>query len=290
MASRNTTRARDIDRSNTCTLLDAGYGEGQLDFDEHKSRTAAAMSARTLGELESLVTDLQLPTALTDTLTVTDRTSPPRQLALKAGVAAAAVVAAAVTLVMVNQDGPDPAPAAAAPVVAPLAPNPPAPPAPGKYADIKPVVIAPIDTLTAAGIEEFIRKYREKFGDTLVYDVSFFGDYASITRMVPGQPGSEQDFSFRGGFQPDSVSSHSGSEPPFDLASVNLGALTGHLLGAAESVRVPGGTVSHIGMQFEDGDPVVSIYVNNEKTGASGYLELTPTGEVTRVSAYSPTR
>ncbi|AQA23010.1 hypothetical protein BTZ20_0124 [Rhodococcus sp. MTM3W5.2] len=285
MASRNTTRARDIDRSNTCTLLDAGYGEGQLDFDEHKSRTAAAMSARTLGELESLVTDLQLPTALTDTLTAADRPAPPRRGVLLAGVAAA-VVAAAVTLVLINQDGPDPA--AAAPPIAPVAPNHPAPPAPDKYADVAPRVVAPIDTLTAAGIEDFIRIYRDKFGDTLVYDVYFRSDYTNLTRMVPGQPGSEQDYTFRGGFDPDSVSSRSGDEPPFDLASVDLGALAGHLLGAAESVQVPGGTISYIGMQVHGGDPTVSINVNNEETGASGSLELSPKGEVTRVSVYSP--
>ncbi|MFG1783817.1 DUF1707 domain-containing protein [Rhodococcus oryzae] len=285
MASRNKTRARDIDRSNTCTLLDAGYGEGQLDFDEHNSRTAAAMSARTLSELESLVTDLQLPTALTDTLSVEDRPAQPRRGALLAGVAV--VAAAAVALIVINQDGPDPAPATASPPVAPLAPIPPAAPAPDKYADVAPRVVAPIDTLTATGIGEFITKYRDKFGDTLVYDAYFYGDYAGVTRMAPGQPGNEQDYTFRGGFDPDSVTSHTGDEPPFDLASVKLDALAGHLLGAAESVQVPGGTISHIGMQFEDGDPTVSIYVNNEKTGASGYLELSPTGEVTRVSTPS---
>jgi hypothetical protein len=285
VASRNTTRARDIDRSNTCTLLDAGYGEGQLDFDEHKSRTAAAMSARTLRELESLVTDLQLPTALTDTLSAADRPAPPRRGALVAGIAV--VVAAAVALILINQDGPDPAPATAAPPVAPLAPIPPAAPAPDKYADVAPRVIAPIDTLTAAGIEEFIRKYRERFGDTLVYDANFRSDYVSITRMMPDQPDREQDYTFRGGFDPDSVSSHTSDDPPFDLASVDLDALAGHLLGAAQSVRVPGGAINYIGMQFEQGDPTVSIYVDNEETGASGYLELSPTGEVTRVSTPS---
>ncbi|MFI6430263.1 DUF1707 domain-containing protein [Rhodococcus oryzae] len=286
MASRNTTRARDIDRSNTCTLLDAGYGEGQLDFDEHKSRTAAAMSARTLRELESLVTDLQLPTALTDPLTGADRPAPPRRRALLAGVAV--VVAAAVALIVINQDGPDPAPATAAPPVAPLAPIPPAPPAPDKYADVAPRVVPRIDTLTATGIEDFIRIYRDKFGDTLVYDVYFRADYTNLTRMAPGQPDRVQDYTFRGGFAPDSVSSDTGDEPPFDLASVDLDALAGHLLGAPESVQVPGGTIGYIGMQVHGGEPTVSIYVNNEVTGASGSLELSPKGEVTRVSVYSP--
>ncbi|MFC7448501.1 DUF1707 SHOCT-like domain-containing protein [Rhodococcus daqingensis] len=286
MTSRRTTRARDIDRSNTCTLLDAGYGEGQLDFEEHKSRTAAAMSARTLGELESLVTDLQLPAALTDTLPEPEPASP-RRLPLKAGIAAAAVAVAAVALVQLNRDGPDPAPAAAAPLVP--APAAPAPAPPDAYSDVAPVVITPIDTLTAGGIEQFRDKFRKKFGDTLVYDVNFFDDYVSITRMMPGQPDREQDYSFRGGFQADTATSHSGDEPPFDLASVDLNALAGHLLGAAESLHVPGGTISHIRMEVEDGDPQVTVFVGNDATGASGHMYLRPNGEIAAVYPYSPT-
>ncbi|MGW6374486.1 DUF1707 SHOCT-like domain-containing protein [Rhodococcus sp. NPDC055112] len=288
MASRNTTRARDIDRSNTCTLLDAGYGDGQLDFDEHKSRTSAAMSARTLGELESLVTDLQLPKALTDTLAAPDRPASPRRLVLLVGVAVAAVVAA-VTLTALNKDGPDPAPAAAAPVVAPLAPNPPAPPAPDKYADVAPVVIPQIDTSTANGIEQFITRYRDKFGDTLVYEATFFGDYARLTRVVPDQPGREQPYSFRGGFEADSATSHSGAEPPFDLASIDLRALAGHLGGAAESLRVPGGVISHISTEVDQDDgPQISVHVNNEATGASGHMYLRPNGEIAGMYPDSP--
>ncbi|MFD4182925.1 DUF1707 domain-containing protein [Rhodococcus sp. NPDC058514] len=271
MTSRNTTRARDIDRSNACTLLDAGYGEGQLAFEEHKSRTAAAMSARTLGELESLVTDLQLPTALTDTLAAPARPARSPRPALIVCGAAVAVVTGVV-----------------APAVAQLGqvPN---PAAPDKYADVAPTVIAPIDTVTAGGIEQFVKKYRDKFGDTLVYDATFYGDYVGLARVVPDAPGREQPYAFRGGFDAGEVTNHSGDEPPFDLAGVDVGALAGHLLGAADSLRVPGGEISHISMEVGRYGPQVSVYVNNEATGASGHMYLRPNGEVAAVYPYSPT-
>ncbi|WFR73020.1 DUF1707 domain-containing protein [Prescottella defluvii] len=59
-------RARDIDRAQTCGLLDAGYAEGQLDPTEYESRTATAMKAKTLGELDALVSDLQIPEHLVE--------------------------------------------------------------------------------------------------------------------------------------------------------------------------------------------------------------------------------
>ncbi|MHC3370632.1 DUF1707 SHOCT-like domain-containing protein [Rhodococcus aetherivorans] len=63
MVSRHTprTRARDIDRALVCGRLDTAYTDGQLDFGEHRDRTARAMSAKTLGELADLVRDLQPP-------------------------------------------------------------------------------------------------------------------------------------------------------------------------------------------------------------------------------------
>lgn len=59
-------RARDLDRSNVSSVLDAAYAEGQLGADEYHDRTAKAASAKTLGELDALLADLQSPTAVTD--------------------------------------------------------------------------------------------------------------------------------------------------------------------------------------------------------------------------------
>ncbi len=47
-------------------MLDAAYAEGQLGADEYHDRTAQATAAKTLGELERVVGDLQVPTAVRD--------------------------------------------------------------------------------------------------------------------------------------------------------------------------------------------------------------------------------
>jgi uncharacterized protein DUF1707/uncharacterized protein DUF4333 len=58
---RSFVRANDVDRSLVCGTLDAAYADGELDGAEHASRITAAMAAKTRGELQDLVSDLQLP-------------------------------------------------------------------------------------------------------------------------------------------------------------------------------------------------------------------------------------
>ena len=53
------TRASDADRNSTCQTLDSALAEGQLSMEEHRQRVTAATNAVTLGELQSLVSDLQ---------------------------------------------------------------------------------------------------------------------------------------------------------------------------------------------------------------------------------------
>ncbi|MGN0065316.1 MAG: DUF1707 domain-containing protein [Nocardioides sp.] len=52
-------RARDTDREAVARLLSAAYGEGQIDLDEHERRSGEVWQARTVGQLEGLVGDLQ---------------------------------------------------------------------------------------------------------------------------------------------------------------------------------------------------------------------------------------
>lgn len=53
-------RATDLDRASVGALLDRAYAEGQLDTREHDQRIAAAMSAKTRGNLLVLLRDLQV--------------------------------------------------------------------------------------------------------------------------------------------------------------------------------------------------------------------------------------
>ncbi|WP_433681542.1 DUF1707 domain-containing protein [Nocardia sp. CA-119907] len=59
-------RARDLDRANASSVLDAAYAEGQLGADEYRDRTAKAEVARTIADLDRLTSDLQLPSAVRD--------------------------------------------------------------------------------------------------------------------------------------------------------------------------------------------------------------------------------
>ncbi|MCL8024396.1 DUF1707 SHOCT-like domain-containing protein [Nocardioides bruguierae] len=51
-------RAADHDRAVTCSLLDEAYAEGRLDTVERAERVEVAQTARTLGDLASLLLDL----------------------------------------------------------------------------------------------------------------------------------------------------------------------------------------------------------------------------------------
>jgi hypothetical protein len=54
-------RAGDADRDHVAGLLGTAYTEGRLSKDEYDARLDAALSARTYGELDQLVSDLPVP-------------------------------------------------------------------------------------------------------------------------------------------------------------------------------------------------------------------------------------
>jgi hypothetical protein len=58
-------RATDGDRNDVCQELDTALSQGQLSVEEHRERVSAATNAATLGELQSLVSDLQTPQVAT---------------------------------------------------------------------------------------------------------------------------------------------------------------------------------------------------------------------------------
>ncbi|MEU0542852.1 DUF1707 domain-containing protein [Nocardia sp. NPDC005978] len=68
-------RARDVDRVNVRARLDAAYEEGQLGAAEYHDRSERARDARTLGELDRLVADLQATPGATQTRVPTARPS-----------------------------------------------------------------------------------------------------------------------------------------------------------------------------------------------------------------------
>ena len=90
MATRQTsgTRAKDSDRNDTCQILDSALSEGQLSMEEHRQRVSSATNAATLGELQTLVADLQTSNAPVQLPTL----KKPSRVRMRAAVAGVLVV------------------------------------------------------------------------------------------------------------------------------------------------------------------------------------------------------
>lgn len=263
----SSTRARDIDRAQTCGLLDAGYSEGQLDTTEYDARTAAAMTAKTLGELDALVADLQIPAHLAETA-VREATVPRRKRRGPVIAAAVAVVVVAIAAVFVVTRGDDAVPQTATPESVAAQPAPAPAPMPGEPDAI---VIEPIDTTTVDGMQQFIALYRAKFGDTLVDRAIFYADRVSLERAVDGAPHLYQRYTFVGGFKPSMTPSTRGTDPlSIDLAAIDGVRLAANLAAAPDQVRLPTGRINDIDVRSAGGevDLVISVEGPDERTGS----------------------
>ncbi len=261
-------------------MLDAGYSDGQLDAGEYRARTDAAMTATTLGELDALTADLQIPDHLLET--VEPDPVPRRQIPGRLVAVAIAVLAAVATLVAlvvtVNHDDDPPTPtetvAAPAPVRAPL-----------PQGEPEPIVIEPIDTTTADGIEKFLRQFRDEFGDLQVDEVTFYPSHVAFTRMFDGQSHRKQGWRFQGGFEPSGApESRPLDTETIDLADMDVDALGGLIATGADRLAVPNGKVTYIIVepQLITGEKQIKLYAQNGDK-QSGHLTARLDGTVTDV-------
>lgn len=276
------TRARDIDRAQRCGLLDAGYGEGQLDPAEYEARTSAAMKAKTLGELDALVSDLQIPEHLVEAARASAPT--PRRRVPGRVVAAGVVAAVAVvgTVVFVARDDVA-APDTTDVVAAGQAPA----PAPIPAGEPQPIVIEPIDPVSPDGVRDFVRQLGVKFnGDLRVDQVTFYPTYVFFTRMLQDQPHREQDWSYRGGFSPPRApESRSLDTDTVDLAALDIDRLGELITTGAGLVGIPAGKVEHIFVRPDSstGEGLVSVLFQ-DKDDRRGMVDTRLDGTVVDVS------
>lgn len=264
----NSTRARDIDRAQTAAVLDAVQDDGQLDSDDHASRVAAALQAKTIGELDALTADLQIPDYVLAAQAPLPATVPWwRRGRVLAGAGAVVVIA---VVLAVTLSGGDDAPAPAAPAPSQQVPGEP-----------EPIVLAPIDTFTADGLDTFLRLLQKRFGDQVVDEAILRGDSAWIERAVPGQPHRSQDWSFQGGFESfSSTGSRDLDEPTVDLAQLNVDALVRLLAAAPDLVHQPSGHPDRVMISTNNSSgTTMTIYVT-DNDGRSGYVMATLAGDV----------
>ncbi|MFD0360546.1 DUF1707 domain-containing protein [Nocardia sp. GCM10030253] len=273
------TRARDADRATTVELLDSGRRDGQLTEEEHETLTELAAGAETLGDLAGLVDDLQRPA---DAAALPQPPHSNRRQWYPAAVALAAVCAAVIAFALTSRAS-ETESRPIAPVAAPMP----------DLGSVQPVVVAMPNLLTREGLTLFLRKYREKFGDLQVDELTLYDGYARLSRPVPGRPNRVVSYDYRGGFvQSGDVTSRKADQPAADLADLSVPAISAALAGAAATLRVSNGVVSHLGVEVNDSGsysnygiakdkPFVAIYVSNSFK-ESGHMVLNPAGEVAR--------
>lgn len=274
-------RARDIDRAQACALLDAGYGEGQLGPSEYHTRTTQAMKAKTLAELASLVSDLQIPEHLVEAA----RSSAPKTRRLpvhRRGVAAVAVAIVAIfaTVIYTTRDDDTATEAVAAAEQAPA-------PAPTPEGEPEAKVIEHLDPVSPEGIREFVRRLAVKFERNLRVDqVTFYPEYVYFTRMLDGQPHREQDWSFRDGFSP---SGQPDSRPldtaTVDLAELDVDRLADVIATGPRLVGMPDGLVSYIFARPDPSthEPLVTVLFGDSEE-RSGMVNTRMDGSIITIS------
>lgn len=277
------TRARTADRRSAGELLDRAYSEGQLTEDEHHAATELLAEAVTLGDLADITADLQGPRHTPVAPRPSGSAHPRRYFAVLTA-AALAVAFGAYTLAGRDTGSAVSAPPPAA--VEPVAEQPrPAPEGP------EPLVFAPPNLVTGAGLAQFIAEYRERFGDTVADEVWLHPDHGDVERAVPGQPNRLVSYDYRGGFnQSDDLTTRPVDTPTVDLDTLDADAIGRVLTDAPAIARVPDGVVTHMSFEIQtfppyDGVPAVSVYVSNS-FDESGWLLVGPAGDVLRVRPF----
>ncbi|MEV0028942.1 DUF1707 domain-containing protein [Nocardia sp. NPDC050793] len=247
-ASKNTRlRASDRDRADVCGLLDAALADGQLTDSEHAGRTGTAMRAKSFGELDKLIDDLQIPGEMVDAPVV--RGGRGRTRWIPAAILAAALVAGGLVGCVA-------------------------------HSAVDRVVADPLpDLTTGAGLAYFIDRYRAEFGETIADDVTVYPGYALFYRNEKGKSvyyHFDGDFSVFG-----NPRSRKPDTPTVDMGAIDLPVLARLLAGAPQSLLLPGSPISYVNIEREakkDAQPYVQIYVQNEKS-ETGFMTVLFDGE-----------
>lgn len=268
-----TKRARDEDRASACASLDLGLADGQLTSAEHEARINAAMNARSLGELHTLIRDIQgaspMATQRGNTgghqFTKPTKTQPHRLKFLQI------VIPALVTLLMVFllirlSGGTDESGAA------------------GGQPDLPKT-----GYLSQQGLHEVIDAVRDRFGTTMVDDLTAYQHYIVVFLPDPSVPRKQVTYRYDGEWNdPSNSGTRDPKVPMIDLAAMNVDRMAGILAGAGQSLNLGSDieTIYLVARAEEDG-PDMSIHATNEQQ-ESGFLTVDMAGNFVSVHRFDP--
>jgi hypothetical protein len=295
VATRHTpaTRAKDSDRTDTCQILDSALADGQLSMEEHRTRVALATDAETLGDLQSLVSDLQTgsapvqsPSKLWAQPDLKKRAQSPSKLWAQPGAGSGWGMRAAVAGVLVvlgiaigwglygNTSSPlsfttDPG---------------------AKSDGITPVVLTPPKQLhSLGGLTGLVEQMKQKFGDTNGYRLIVYPDYASLDRPDPNDDRRQLSYTYRGGWGDPTTSAKSDDDRLVDVGKFDIKTVVGVMRGAPETLCMKQADVKSTYLTIDPSrDPTtpdaVSIDVYVSSDFGSGYIQLGADGSVKQIN------
>ena len=289
MATRQTpgTRAKDSDRNDTCQILDSALADGQLSMEDHRTRVALATGAETLGDLKSLVSDLQ-----TNKAPVQSPSKSPSKLwaqwaqwaqpgagsgwGMRAAVAGVLVVLGIAIGWGLYGNTPSPLNFTSDP---------------GAKSDgITPVVLTPPKQLhSLGGLTGLIGQMQQKFGDTNGYRLIVYPDYASLDRPDPQDDRRQLSYTYRGGWGDPTTSAKSDDDRLVDLGKFDMKTVVGVMRGAPETLCMKPADVKSTYLSIDPSrDPTtpdgVSIDVYVSSDFGSGYIQLAGDGSVKQIN------
>jgi len=281
VATRQTagTRAKDSDRNDTCQILDSALADGQLPMDEHRTRVALATGAETLGDLQSLVSDLQTanaPVQLPDLKKRPLLRGPGSGWGFRAAVAGVLVALGIAIGWGLYGNTPSPLNFTSDP---------------GAKSDgIPAVVLTPPKQLhSLGGLTGLIEQMKQRFGDTDGYRLIVYPDYASLSRPDPTEDRRQLNYTYRGGWDDPSTTSKTSDATVVDLGRFDARAIVGVLRGAPETLGLKPADVTNTYLSIDPArDPTtpgaLSIDVHVSTDYDSGYIELAGDGTVKQVN------
>jgi hypothetical protein len=212
--------------------LDSALADGQLSMEEHRTRVGLATTAATLGDLQSLVDDLQNDNA---PVQMPNLQKPSRLRA--AGVSTGAgwglrLATAGVLVVLGIAIGWGLYGNTTSPLDFTSDPG-------AKQDGIAAKVITPPMRLhSQGGLEGLLEQMRQRFGDTMGYGLTIYPDYASLVRPDPNDDRRTLSYYYKGGFDDPTTSTPTEGDRVVDLGAINVKEVVATLRGVPGAVGI----------------------------------------------------
>jgi hypothetical protein len=260
---------------------------------EHEHRVNAATNAATLGELQSLVADLQQANSAQSPVGQQSKLRRgPVFIAAIAGLVV--VIGGAIAWAVMSDSASTTNTTTAKPTAEAahaLAAEPATTAAPSSTPDEVPaVVLAPPGQLhTAGGMAGLIDAMRKRFGDTMGYELAISQDEAMLARPDPADDRLKLIYSYHGGWGDPSDSPKSDTDDLTDLAAFDLPAAVAALQAAPETLKIAPDDVSGSFIDIDhiadpSGPGALELLVKiTTKSDTNGFIYLDAASNIKRV-------